>query len=220
MKSKIQLVMFDFDGTLVDTAPDLIRATNRFLESKGVEALPESRIRREIGRGLKRLLAQVVPDELKKEENLPQLEKEFLEVYDQEVLNTPVLYEGALEFLEEYEGRIAILSNKRERFIKKILGHLGLDRLPWVGVIGGDTLANMKPHPEPFLHVLALAGLDPEEAVIVGDGQPDVVGALGVGMRSIAVDFGYTSSEELMGLGATYAIESFHELFPLLKSIT
>lgn len=217
---KPQLVLFDFDGTLVDTAPDLIRAANLYLKSKGMPELPEARIRAEIGMGLRQLILDLFPAEARDEELKRQIEQEFLAIYEQEYLRTPRLFDGAFEFLQEYDGQVAIVSNKRERFIKPILKHLGLDTHPWVRIVGGDTYSQMKPHPEPFLKVIEAAGVTPEETLIVGDGSPDVEGAVAIGSRAVAVSFGYTDVDELMGLGAWRAIESFHELLPLMKSIT
>lgn len=217
---KPQLVLFDFDGTLVDTAPDLIRSANLYLKSKGLRELPEAHIRAEIGLGLRRLILDLFPTEARDEELKKQIEQEFLAIYEQEYLRTPRLFDGAMEFLLEFDGLVAIVSNKRERFIKPILKQLGLDTHPWVRIVGGDTYSQMKPHPEPFLKVIEAAGVTPEETLIVGDGSPDVEGAVAIGSRAVAVTFGYTAVDELMGLGAWRSIESFHELKPLIESIT
>jgi phosphoglycolate phosphatase len=218
--ANIELVIFDFDGTLVDTAPDLIRATNFFLESKGVDALPEARIRAEIGMGLRKLITDVYPelhggDDIKKR----QIEGEFIAIYEREFLHQPALFDGAREFLGEWDRRIAIVSNKRVRFIHPILQKLDIHTLPWVSIIGGDSYPNMKPHPEPLMAAIMAAGLTPEETLIVGDGIPDVQGALAVGCRCVAVEFGYTRVEQLMDLGAWKSIAAFHELRPLIDSI-
>ncbi len=217
---KIQLVLFDFDGTLVDTAPDLIRSANLYLKSQNIEPISEGRIRREIGMGLRRLIVDIYPTENKDEEFRKRIEKEFIEVYEKEYLKSPRLFAGAYEFLHEFEGMVGIVSNKRERFIKPILKKLGLDTYPWVRIVGGDTYERMKPHPMPFIKVIEAAGLSPEETLIVGDGAPDVEGALAVGCRSVVVEFGYTPFEELMNIGGTYSIESYEELLPLIQTIT
>lgn len=219
--AKPELVIFDFDGTLVDTAPDLIRSANFYLESKGLDALPEERIRSEIGLGLRKLIVDVTPelhgnDDHKKR----QIEGEFMAIYEREFLNQPVLFAGALDFLTEWDRQIAIVSNKRVRFIHPILQKLSIDTLPWTSVIGGDTYLNMKPHPEPFMAAIQAAGVTPEEALIIGDGHPDVEGALAIGSRCVAVEFGYTPITELMALGAWASIAEFAELLPLIESIT
>lgn len=216
--SKIELVLFDFDGTLVDTAPDLIRATNTYLRSKGLDELPERRIRDEIGGGLRRLILDLYPVEGREDGFKERVEQEFLAAYEKEFLHSPRLFDGAQAFLQEFSGRVGIVSNKRERFIKPILEKLGLLNFPWVRIVGGDTFDHMKPHPEPFLKVLEFCGVTPEETLIVGDGAPDIEGALNIGARSVAVEFGYSSIDQLMALGAWRSIASYDELLPLIEA--
>ncbi len=217
---KIQLVIFDFDGTLVDTAPDLIRATNFYLEAQGLDPLPESRIRDEIGMGLRKLIRDCMPQEGMDDDRARRIEGEFLATYDREFLHSPRLFDGVTEFLTEFEGQIAIVSNKRARYIHPILQKLEIHNHPWSSIIGGDTYPNMKPHPEPFLGAMSAAGTTPEETLIVGDGTPDVLGALAVGSPCVAVDYGYQNPEHLMSLGAWKRIASLHDLLPLIRSIT
>jgi 2-phosphoglycolate phosphatase len=217
---KIQLVIFDFDGTLVDTAPDLVRATNFYLEAQGLEPLPETRIRAEIGMGLRKLIRDCMPQEGMDDDRARRIEGEFLATYDREYLHSPKLFDGAREFLTEWEGQIAIVSNKRIRYIHPILEKLDVLRLPWTSIIGGDTYPNMKPHPEPFLGAMASCGALPDETLVVGDGTPDVIGSLAVGSLCVAVDYGYQNPEDLMALGAWKRIESLHDLLPLVRSIT
>jgi len=218
--AQTDLVIFDFDGTLVDTAPDLIRSVNFYLESKGVDPLPEDRIRAEIGMGLRKLITDVYPelhggDEHEKRK----VEGEFIAVYEREYLNAPALFPGALDFLNEWTGKIGICSNKRVRFIHPILEKLGLHTLPWAAIVGGDTYPNMKPHPEPLMGVMQAAGTIPMDTILVGDGHADVEGALAVGCRCLAVEWGYTHYEELMALGATETLASFDDLLPLLENL-
>lgn len=219
--AKAELVIFDFDGTLVDTAPDIVRATNFYLESQGMEPLPEATIRAEIGLGLRKLIVSLFPEAQKAGEAARiKIEQDFTAIYTREFLHSPALMEGALEFLQRWDGQIAIVSNKRERFIHPILEQLGIDSFPWTSIIGGDTLEFMKPHPAPFMEAIEHAGVTAEETIIVGDGHPDVQGAEAIGSQCVAVDFGYTQLEELMALGAWKSISHFDELLPLLQKIT
>lgn len=216
----IELLIFDFDGTLVDTAPDLIRATNLYLESQGLDALPEATIRAEIGMGLRNLIMQIYPAENKDDVFKRKIEGEFLAVYEREFLHNPQPFPGLIEFLSQWDRQIAIVSNKRHRFITPILQKLGLDQFPWVKIIGGDTYPNMKPHPEPFLAAINAAGVTPEETLIVGDGTPDVEGANAIGSRCIACEHGYEPIDLLMDLGAHAKISDFTELEALIRTIT
>lgn len=206
------LIMIDFDGTLVDTAPDLVRATNLFLADKGLPALPEKRIREEIGLGLRKLILDVYPDTDLSEIEQQQLYDDFTKVYETQFLNSPTLFDGAYEFLIDFQGDISIVSNKRERFLHPILEKVGLAGFPFRKIIGGDTLGRMKPHPLPFLTALAASSVAPHEALMVGDGAPDVEGAITIGSPCVVVEFGYTPHEELMALGATASVNSFAQL--------
>lgn len=218
--SQIQLVIFDFDGTLVDTAPDLVRTANIFLRSKGHAGLPPEAIRAEIGMGLVNLLKGIFPEAFIDKTRQSDVETEFRALYDSEYLESPTLMEGAREFLDEWDRQVAIVSNKKVRYIRPILEKLRAHHYPWSSIIGGDSFNNMKPHPEPFLEAMKAAQVDPEETLIVGDGHPDIEGAEAVGCKSVAVEFGYTPIDELMALGAWRSIQSFHELLPLIRQIT
>src|SRR5579872_5976451 len=138
--AQTDLVIFDFDGTLVDTAPDLIRSANLYLESQGVDQLPEERIRAEIGMGLRKLITDVYPELHGNDEHRKrQVEGEFISVYEREFLYSPQLFPGALDFLNEWGGKIAICSNKRVRFIHPILQKLEIHTYPWAAIVGGDS---------------------------------------------------------------------------------
>lgn len=215
----IELVIFDFDGTLVDTAPDLIRAANFFIEAQGYEPIPAETIRQHIGMGLRKLIQDTIPAEAKDDDFLRKIEGGFLATYEREYLHSPTLFDGAREFLGEWDRSIAIVSNKRERFIRPILEKLEVLNFPWKAIIGGDTYPNMKPHPEPFLGAMLAAGVTPEETLIVGDGVPDILGALAVGSPSVACEHGYEPITRLMDLGATYRVDTFHSLLPLIRKI-
>src|ERR1700757_2907403 len=107
-----QLVLLDFDGTLVDTAPDLVRATNRFLTARGLNGLSEKTVRDQIGLGLWSLVQKYFPEAAGDEARRTELENHFLSIYEEEILNSPDFYPGALEFLNKWPGRFAIVSNK------------------------------------------------------------------------------------------------------------
>jgi phosphoglycolate phosphatase len=214
-----ELVMFDFDGSLVDTAPDLIRAVNFYLDSQGHDTLAPEVVRSHIGMGLRRLILDVYPEKMIDEATARDIENAFLSIYDREFLHSPALFPGAYEFLAEWDGQIAVVSNKRLRYIQPILEKLGIAGLPWAAIIGGDSYPHMKPHPEPFLAAMGAAGVGPESSVIVGDGHPDVQGAVAMGFKCICPQFGYTPVAELMALGGWASISEYAELLPLLNSI-
>ena len=217
---KLEMMIFDFDGTLVDTAYDICEAINILFEKKGIEPLPHEKIRPEIGMGLRTLLERTFPDEAGSPEEELKLTQQLHDVYDDIHLNNPTIFEGVEEALNKCEGQIAIISNKPERYVHSILNHLKLKDRPWVDVIGGDTLVEKKPHPLPFETVLTKAGLKPEQSLMIGDGEPDISGAKNSGIRCVAVEFGYGDLETLKALGAWKTAKSYEEISKLAESLS
>lgn len=213
----IQLVIFDFDGTIVDTAPDIVAATNEFRSHYGLKVLPDEEIREGIGTGLRDLLFKVFHSEAEK---MDAYEKHFMEIYERHHLLQAKVFEGLHEFLKHWPHQVAILSNKTERFIHSLLKHLELEEAGWISVVGGDTYSEKKPHALPFEKILSQAGLKPHQALMVGDGEPDILGARNAGISSVAVEYGYCPITRLKQLGAHHCIKDLSELLPLIHSLT
>ncbi|MEO0337231.1 MAG: HAD-IA family hydrolase, partial [Pseudomonadota bacterium] len=174
----------------------------------------------EIGMGLKALLERTLPPGANSPEESQKITQQLHDVYDDIHLNHPKPFDGVEETLEKWDGQIAIISNKPERYVHSILKHLKMDNLPWVDVLGGDTLAQKKPHPLPFEHVLQKAGLRPEQTLMFGDGEPDITGAKNSGIRPVAVEFGYGPIEALKALGAWKTAKSYKEISELAESLS
>lgn len=208
----IELVAFDFDGTLVDTAPDIIRATNDFLELHGRTRLSDAEVIVHIGMGLVDLIQGVVPEAKRHPDLAVHVENQFSKLYDQYVLNDPRPFSGAEDFLKQWPKKVAIVSNKPQKYIHQILKHLNWDRFPWVAIVGGDTYGERKPHPMPLQEVMKQANVDASQTLMVGDGPPDMGVAKACGAHLLAVTFGYSPISELRDLGAEHWIGEFAEL--------
>ncbi|QDK36453.1 HAD family hydrolase [Bdellovibrio sp. NC01] len=191
------LLVFDLDGTLIDSAPDIITAVNQTLKAHKKPQLGDAEIISHIGEGLKKLLADLFIGENLSPEQVTALEEEFLHNYQAEMLNKTRIFPGVEKFLESYQGPIAIITNKNEAPAKRILEHLNLHRLPWVNVFGADTLAERKPSPLPLRTMMKLAGHDVHNTLMIGDGIPDMASARNAGVPSLAIHFGYTAPEIL-----------------------
>lgn len=216
----LKLLIFDFDGTLVHTAPDIYEAINEFLESKGKPTLGYEEVIPEIGMGLVALFKNTFPETNTDEKLFHAMVEEFVGMYERRHLHNPSLFEGAQELLDTWKGQVAIISNKREKYIHSILKHMQLDTLPWVDIIGGDTLDVSKPHAKPFQQVLEKAGCPAEKALMIGDGEPDILGGINSGIKPVAVSFGYGDIKKLQELGAWKTVNSFHELKQLAESLS
>lgn len=214
------LLVFDLDGTLIDSAPDIIVAVNRTLQNHGKRTLSDEVIISHIGEGLKKLIADLFLEDNLEPAQIIELEMEFLRIYESEMFNKTQIFPGVENFLHNYQGPMAIITNKNEGPAKALLAHLKLDRFPWVNVFGADTLEERKPSPLPLQTMMKLAGHTPESTYMIGDGIPDVLSALRAGVPSIAIGFGYTSIPLLEKYEPRGVLNHYHELPHLLQKLS
>lgn len=211
------LLVFDLDGTLIDSAPDIIVAINRTLNNHGKASLSDEIIISHIGEGLKKLIADLFIHDQLEPSKIIELESEFLSIYEEEMLNKTTIFPGVENFLSSYQGPMAIITNKNEVPARRIIKHLGLDRFPWVNIFGADTLEERKPSPLPLRTMMKLAGHAPETTFMIGDGIPDMVSAQRAGVRSIAIGFGYTHSHILKTYDPMAVLGHYDELSLLIN---
>jgi len=187
-------VLFDFDGTLADTAADLSRALNRLRSARGQPELPLEALRPHASSGARGLLGAglgILPDH----PEYKQLRAAFLEHYENEICVDTRLFPGMLELLGALEAqqlRWGIVTNKSTRLTQLIVRELGLDARV-ACVVCGDTTAHLKPHPASLLHAAGELALAPRECIYLGDDLRDVQAARAAGMRPVAVEWGYGS---------------------------
>jgi phosphoglycolate phosphatase len=187
-------VLFDLDGTLADTAPDLAAALNRLRADQGLAPMPLERVRPFASagaRGLVHVGFGVKPGE----GEYSALREAFLEHYRERTCVETRLFPGIAELLRELAAREikwGIVTNKTTRFTDRIVDALGLKP---DCVACGDTTAHLKPHPAPLLHAAGLLNLAPGECFYLGDDLRDIQAARAAGMRPVAVDWGYHHPE-------------------------
>ena len=197
-------LVFDLDGTLVDTAPDLIRACDQALATKGLGPAPSALIRPQISFGSRAMIVAALGHH---GVALPQTEidgmwAEFLAHYEANVAVASRPFDGIAGVLERAVARgdrLAVCTNKVERLSRLLLDTLGLSR-HFAAIAGRDTFSVMKPHPDHLLGAIAQAGGDPAHAVMIGDSGVDIATARAAGVPVIAVTFGYSPAAV-----ATYA---------------
>jgi N-acetyl-D-muramate 6-phosphate phosphatase len=183
-------VLFDFDGTLADTAPDLAAAVNRMRVEQGLEPLPLERLRPFASagaRGLVHAAFGIKPDDAE----YPALRETFLEYYAERVCEQTTLFPGIAELLAELQARAiawGIVTNKATRFTERILLEL---KLKPDCVACGDTTPHLKPHPASLLHAAHQIQVSPRDCLYLGDDLRDMKAAQAAGMRPIAVEWGY-----------------------------
>ncbi len=215
----IKLVIFDLDGTLIDSAPDIVATTNQLLISRGRPTLPEKTIVQAIGEGLKPLISSCFPEAKNNPAELDAIDRDFYAAYRQNLVVKTTVFPGVVDFLEKTERQFAIVTNKYIDLTEQTLQSLGLDLHPWVRVYGSDSLPEKKPHPLPLQEVMKAAGAKPEQTVMVGDGLPDMGAARRAGVQAIACGYGYCAAEKLIQAGASHVIQSPFELESLLNQI-
>lgn len=214
------LLVFDLDGTLIDSAPDIVTSVNKTLVKYGKHELDSETIIAHIGEGLIKLITDFfINDKLSPLEQT-QVENDFVKTYESVMFEQTRPFPGVEAFLDSYKGPIGIITNKHEHLAKEIVIHLGLDRYPWLKIIGGDTLAEKKPSPLPLQTMMKLAGRDPSSTFMIGDGTPDMASARNAGVPAIAIGFGYTAMNILHQFQPAGLLESYSQLNDLLEKLT
>ena len=187
-------MLFDFDGTLADSAPDLAAALNRMRTKRGREPLPVAATRAYVSmgaRGMLRVGFGMTPED----PAYAAMREEFLALYADAICVHTRLFNGMPEVLAELGRRSiawGIVTNKALRFTERIVPALGLAP---ACVVGGDSTPHLKPHPAPLLLAAEKLSLAPQRCTYVGDDLRDVQAARAAGMRCIAVDYGYHGAD-------------------------
>lgn len=189
-------LVFDLDGTLVDTAPDLISALNYVLDREGLAPVPLAKARNLIGAGARKLIERglELEDRAIDVDGLNRLTKDFVAYYAEHIADASRPFEGletALDDLEAQGFRFAVCTNKLEWLSKLLLDKLGLSKR-FAAICGADTFGVSKPDPVILQQTLARAGGALAGAIMVGDAGPDVGVARRAGIPVIGVEFGYT----------------------------
>lgn len=190
-------VLFDLDGTLADTAPDLANALNKVLVEQGRSPLPLSIIRYQVSNGATALIKLGFNIDSDHAEFEP-LRLRLLEFYAQALAEETRLFNGmhnVLDALDALDMRWGIVTNKPTRFTTPLIQSLELHKRT-ACVVCGDTLEKKKPHPEPILHACKLVGCMPNETVYVGDAQRDIQAGKQAGTKTLVALFGYISVEQ------------------------
>jgi phosphoglycolate phosphatase len=190
------IIVFDLDGTLVDTAPDLIGALNHVLAAQGLPPLPLERARNLIGAGARKLIERGLEAEGRVADGpeMARLTQDFIDHYAAHIADESKPFEGlneALDALEARQCRFAVCTNKLEWLSRLLLDKLDLSRR-FAAICGADTFGVAKPDPAILRQTIAMAGGEPRNAVMVGDAGPDVGAARRASIPVIGVTFGYT----------------------------
>ncbi len=211
-----KLVVFDLDGTLVDTLGDVISALNTALESFNLPVYNPNDLIPFFGQGIQELVQHAV-----KNSDIPinDVVAEFRKQYLSNIVVNSKPYDGIIELLASLEKQgvpMAILTNKQERQAKALLLELGLSRY-FDPIAGPDTYDSYKPDPRGLLEVAKYHGFEPENVIMIGDSETDVLAAQGAKITVIAVCYGYRSAKILEALHPTFIAKTVDDLQQILE---
>lgn len=218
VKEAVRLIVFDLDGTLIDSKVDLANSVNHALEAFGLPALPHPLIYSYVGDGASMLIRKAVGDE--GDGILPAVLDRFLAHYRGHLLDSTAPYPGVPEHLGKWAAsyRMAVLTNKPLEMTLEILAGLSLNR-HFVEVVGGDGADGKKPSPDGLLRIMRSHGTSPEETLMVGDSRNDVLAGRRAGARTCGVTYGL-GTDGFAEHPPDFTIGRFSELFDRIRPTT
>jgi phosphoglycolate phosphatase len=187
----IDAVFFDLDGTLADTCPDMARTVNEMRKRRGLAPLTEAHVRPHVSRGARGMILAAF-EVTGEDPAFAAMRDEFLEIYGANLCIGTRLFPGMEALLDRLDRSgipWGVVTNKFERFARPVVEALVGNRAAII--VGGDTCARAKPHPDPLLHAARVIGVEPKRALYVGDDERDVQAARAAGMHVVVAGYGY-----------------------------
>jgi len=215
-------IVFDLDGTLVDSANDLIPALNKTICAEGLKPVAKQDATKVVGQGAAKMieLAYKLNDVSLAQEKLDELFKQFLKHYENHIADETIFFDGCLSALDRLSvdgWQFSVCTNKLENLAVKLLTQMQEEKR-FITISGGDTFEHKKPHPSHILETIKRAGANPTTSIMVGDSINDIAAAKAANVPSIAVDFGYTE-QPVTEMGADIVISHFDEFYDAVQEI-
>jgi len=215
---RINTVLFDLDGTLIDTAPDMANALNILLQEEDCEILPFQTIRPVVSNGSAALVQLGFPD-LKENATVERLKKRYLKIYEDKLCVDSVLFPGMqqlIEHINDQQMRWGVVTNKPGWLTEPLMQQIGLAENA-ACIVSGDTTNNRKPHPEPMYLACKQSGSRPENCIYIGDALRDIQAGNNAGMRTVVANYGYIGEgENTKNWGADFHIDNPREIITLI----
>ena len=219
MKNK-KLIIFDLDGTLIDSAPSLTNALNLMLKKINKQSVSEDRVREWIGEGASKLVARAIfnKKDVKEEELIKTKEalNIFLDCYQKNLTKNLKLYSGVKEGLEQLSinYKLAIATNKPHQFLDEILNYLKIKKF-FSEVLGAKDNLEKKPSGKMLLKIVKSLQINPSSAIMVGDSKSDLLAASNANIESIFVTYGYNQNLDIKDYKVSYICDNFKEVTKL-----
>ena len=218
MFKNIAAVLFDLDGTLIDSAPDLGAAADKMRTDRGLESLPQALYRPMAGAGARGMIAVafgLTPDD----DRFADLKEEFFRNYESRMTENTAVFDGVAELIAQISRaglKWGVVTNKSARFTVPLTKAMPLFNTAQT-IVSGDTTPHSKPHPAPLFEAASRLGLPPEACIYVGDDERDIVAGRAAGMKTVAALYGYLGAVDATEhWGADAAIKYPYELLQWL----
>ena len=217
----LKALIFDLDGTLVDTAPDLLLATNHALSLIDRPAISPAQLRSFVGHGAMDLIKRGIAatgggvDE----EQVKRLHKAMLEFYGNNISRESTVFPGLIDVLDKAKShgiKMGVCTNKVEKLSNKLLSEIGLADY-FDAIVGGDTLPIMKPDPTPYIEVARRLGVEVKHTAMFGDSETDIRTAQNADVPVVAVSFGYTA-QHVSHFSPTHVIDHYDEAWSIIET--
>ena len=212
-----RLVIFDLDGTLLNTIGDLAESCDYVLKKNGLPQHTFEEYCHFIGTGVTRLVERAIPENLRTEETIIRLREEFVDYYYQHIAVHTTPYPGIPELLNALTDRkigIAVASNKFQQGTEKLIS-LFFPRIPFIAICGQREDIPLKPDPRMILDILEFAGVRKEEVLYIGDSGVDMIAATEAKVRPVGVTWGFRSREELIENHAEHLVNTPAEILEI-----
>lgn len=206
MDNKFKGVIFDLDGTLINSIPDIADSMNRVLSSHGLPEYPYEQFNYFVGNGIKQLVERSIPEQYRNGEKFEALFNAMMEEYGNNYLNKTYIYDGIpqlLNFLKNKGIKISILSNKADSITRKICSELFREQ-DFTVILGATDNFPRKPSPDAALHIASVMDILPENIFYLGDTNTDMQTAIAAGFFPAGAEWGFRTKEELANAGAKF----------------
>lgn len=215
---KYKAVIFDLDGTLVDSIEDLAESMNAILDEYNLPKHPADSYYGMVGMGIRKLVESALPETHRSDDFIDECFSKMKVLYEKNIVNKTAPYKGIVELLEtliNQEVKLNVLSNKADNLTKKVVNNI-FSKFDFEFILGPETSDLRKPNPENALQIAKSLGLSPEDVVFIGDTAIDIKTAINASMTAVGVSWGFRTKEELENAGADHVIDTPMELFEVL----